>query len=66
MAAAHRQQQQIRALGPAVPGQRQPQFAMLCPDKPQLAIYPDMGREERLYAALQRELGLSGHSIANR
>ncbi|MBA4217428.1 MAG: hypothetical protein C0460_08890 [Methylibium sp.] len=33
-------------------------FAMLCPDKPQLAIYPDMGREERLYAALQRELGL--------
>jgi len=33
-------------------------FAMLCPDKPQLAIYPDMRRDQRAYAKLQRKLGL--------
>lgn len=33
-------------------------YAMLCPDKPQLAIYPHMGREQRLYEPVQRELGL--------
>ncbi len=34
-------------------------FSMLCPDKPQLGLYPDMGAERRLYAPLQRELGLA-------
>lgn len=33
-------------------------FALLCADKPQLALYPDMGPEHREYAQLQRELGL--------
>ena len=33
-------------------------FAMLCADKPQLAIYPDMGRDRRRHSKLQRELGL--------
>jgi hypothetical protein len=34
-------------------------FAMLCADKPQLALYPDMRPEHREYAQLQRELNLA-------
>lgn len=34
-------------------------FAMLCADKPQLAIYPDMARDQRKFAAEQQALGLA-------
>ncbi len=33
-------------------------FALLCADKPQLAIYPDMARDQKLFEALRLELGL--------
>lgn len=33
-------------------------FAMLCADKPQLALYPDMARDQRKFAAEQQALGL--------
>lgn len=33
-------------------------FAMLCPDKPQLALYPDMGHDQRCYTALQHDMAL--------
>lgn len=34
-------------------------FAMLCPEKPQLAIYPDMRRDQARYAAEQASRGLA-------
>jgi hypothetical protein len=33
-------------------------FAMLCPDKPQLAIYPDMTEDRKTYAQVQNALNL--------
>ena len=33
-------------------------FALLCPDKPQLAIYPDMARDQKLFDPLRQQLGL--------
>lgn len=33
-------------------------FALLCPDRPQISIYPSMARDRQTYAGLQHALGL--------
>ncbi len=33
-------------------------FALLCPDRPQISIYPNMARDRETYAGLQQALGL--------